>query len=233
MATDAQPRGAPGRAAQGRAATAEFGAAQVVREVLAAVASLKITVVLFTVAIFMILVVTLAQAHMDMWQATKEYFRPPLGIAWIQVDHLFPPAWFPAMETKEKGRYFALVALLATPIIAGLCYYIARKSVLREVTALLIGTFGEVTAIFCMYRHEFMFPGGSLIGMALIVNLLAAHSIRFKIQAKGQRLVIGLIVLVVGFALTFGVIYSGHGQQGAQEVSFYENATLYNAVWRG
>ncbi|MFP6695009.1 MAG: cytochrome c biogenesis protein CcsA, partial [Pirellulales bacterium] len=52
-------------------------------------------------------------------------------------------------------------------------------------------------------------------------------------QAKGQRLVIGLIVLVAGFVLTFGVIYSGHGQQGAQEVSFYENAALYNAVWRG
>ncbi len=116
MATDAQPRGAAGRAA-----TAEFGAAQVVREMLAAVASLKITVVLFSAAIFMILVVTLAQAHMDMWQATKVYFRPPMGIAWIQVDHLFPPAWFPAMEMGEKGRYFALVSLLATPIIAGLC----------------------------------------------------------------------------------------------------------------
>src|SRR6478672_1538651 len=34
----------------------------------------------------------------------------------------------------------------------------------------------------------FYFPGGKLIGTALLVNLAAAHAIRFKVAATGRRL---------------------------------------------
>src|SRR5690242_21626506 len=40
----------------------------------------------------------------------------------------------------------------------------------------------------------FWFPGGWLIGGAMGVNLLAAHALRFKFQARGARLAAGLAV---------------------------------------
>ena len=35
----------------------------------------------------------------------------------------------------------------------------------------------------------FYFPGGKMIGLALLVNLVAAHAVRFKVAAEGKRLV--------------------------------------------
>ncbi|HTN04877.1 MAG TPA: hypothetical protein VL132_23520, partial [Planctomycetaceae bacterium] len=55
----------------------------------------------------------------------------------------------------------------------------------------------------------FYFPGGWLIGAVMSLNLLAAHLIRFRVQASGGRLVSGLIVLLAGMVLTYAVIQSG------------------------
>ncbi len=52
----------------------------------------------------------------------------------------------------------------------------------------------------------FPFPGGWLIGGLLVVNLLAAHSMRFKVQARGLRLFAGLAVIVAGIVVTWFVI---------------------------
>ncbi|MEM1062049.1 MAG: cytochrome c biogenesis protein ResB, partial [Planctomycetota bacterium] len=58
----------------------------------------------------------------------------------------------------------------------------------------------------------FYFPGGWLIGGVMAVNLLAAHAVRFKIQASGPRLSAGLAVLGIGSALTYLVVQSGMGE---------------------
>ena len=50
------------------------------------------------------------------------------------------------------------------------------------------------------------FPGGTLLGLALLVNILAAHAVRFKIKAKGARLQVGLVVLGVAVVFTWLVI---------------------------
>lgn len=42
------------------------------------------------------------------------------------------------------------------------------------------------------------FPGGYTIGMLMLINLVAAHTVRFKVKAKGGRLVSGLVLLAVG-----------------------------------
>ena len=52
----------------------------------------------------------------------------------------------------------------------------------------------------------FPFPGGWAIGAGLLVNILAAHALRFKIYARGPRLTGGLIVLAAGGVLTALVI---------------------------
>ena len=48
-------------------------------------------------------------------------------------------------------------------------------------------------------------PSGSLILVLMLVNLTAAHSLRFKIQASGTRLIAGLFALLAAAAVT-GVV---------------------------
>lgn len=49
-------------------------------------------------------------------------------------------------------------------------------------------------------------PGGVVLGAALLVNLLAAHALRFKLKARGWRLGLGL----VAFAAACGIVYVFH-----------------------
>jgi len=47
-------------------------------------------------------------------------------------------------------------------------------------------------------RTEVLFPGGYTIGAAMLVNLLAAHAVRFKVKARGVGLMAGLVLTVCG-----------------------------------
>ena len=47
----------------------------------------------------------------------------------------------------------------------------------------------------------FPFPGGYTIGLMMLVNLLAAHALRFKIKVRGALLVGSLVIFVAGAAL--------------------------------
>lgn len=55
----------------------------------------------------------------------------------------------------------------------------------------------------------FYYPGGKLLGSALLVNLLAAHATRFRVAATGRRLALGAALIAVGAAITYAVIASG------------------------
>jgi ABC-type transport system involved in cytochrome c biogenesis permease subunit len=71
------------------------------------------------------------------------------------------------------------------------------------------------------------FPGGYLIGTLMALNLATAHSLRFKIQAKGPRLTGGLVVAAIGVVATWLVIESGHGSNSVQA------ATIgWDTLWR-
>jgi ABC-type transport system involved in cytochrome c biogenesis permease subunit len=124
------------------------------RRILKPVASLKLTIVLFSLAIFIILAGTVAQIDMDVWQVVHHYFRA--FFTWIPLRIFFP-------RVSSDG----------TPI------YIPGG---------------------------FPFPGLWTVGAVACVNLLAAHILRFKAQAKGLRLVSGLVVIAVGVGLTTWVI---------------------------
>ena len=63
------------------------------------------------------------------------------------------------------------------------------------------------------------FPGGYLIGMLMALNLAAAHSLKFKIQAKGPRLTGGLVVTAIGAVATWLVIESGHSNNSVQSAT--------------
>ena len=63
------------------------------------------------------------------------------------------------------------------------------------------------------------FPGGYLIGTLMAMNLVSAHSLKFKIQAKGPRLTGGLVVTAIGAVATWLVIESGHGSNSVQSAT--------------
>lgn len=111
-----------------------------IKQLLAPVASLRLTVVLFVLAMILIFAGTIAQKDVGNWAVVNTYFRSlgfmmPIGIAGIQIP----------------------------------------------------------------------FVGGYTIGGLMIVNLLAAHTVRFKLTWKRAGIVVihlGLILLIIGEVLT-------------------------------
>ena len=120
------------------------------KNLLSPLASLKLTVVLLAMSVFIVFAGTVAQIDKGIWTVVEQYFRC-FG-TWIDVAIFFPRAW-------------------DVPDWLG-----------------------------------FPFPGGWLIGVGLLVNIVAAHAVRFKIHATGIRLLSGLAVLTVGGVLTWLVI---------------------------
>ncbi len=131
--------------------------------VLAALGSLKMTVVLFALSLILVLVGTLAQDEMNMQEVKQRYFMS--WVAPLHIDDFLPQAF---------------------------------------------------------YRHEHPvpgivpYPGGALIGLLLMVNLIAAKMTRFRLQAGGKRLAAGLVFLAIGMGIAGIVIFMGHGDDGLQ-----------------
>jgi ABC-type transport system involved in cytochrome c biogenesis permease subunit len=70
-------------------------------------------------------------------------------------------------------------------------------------------------------------PSGLLILIMMIVNLTAAHTLRFKIQASGRRLVVGILALVAAIGVTAAVIANGQSP-GVQT----QPLIAYETMWR-
>ncbi|MEZ6133667.1 MAG: cytochrome c biogenesis protein CcsA [Pirellulaceae bacterium] len=67
------------------------------------------------------------------------------------------------------------------------------------------------------------FPGGATIGLVLLINLIAAKTTRFSVQAKGAKLAAGTTIALAGLGLVLLVIAGGHtadGLQGKPPVSY-------------
>ncbi len=158
----------------GRRKTSGFYA--IIQQVLKPVASLKLTVVLFALSIFLVFAGTLAQTKMDIWAVVHGYFRT--WIAYIEFQVFFPPAFFSKKTPEVPGGFF--------------------------------------------------FPGGWAIGSLLALNLLSAHLIRFKVQARGTRLYAGLGVILLGIIVTVLVIFSGSMGNGMQDEPFVS----YDVLWK-
>src|SRR5262245_22169093 len=147
--------------------------------VMRAFASLKLTVALFALGIFVVLVGTLAQQEANIGQVVRDYFHA--WVMWVDVNLLFPKMFMPWM-----------------PVL-----HIPAPGFLTRATG------GFITNL-----NTFPAPGGLAIGTLMAINLLAAHGWRFTIQAKGMRLVLGLIVMLIGLAVGVLIIWSGHNSSG-------------------
>jgi hypothetical protein len=138
-------------------------------QLLSTLASLRLTVGLFALSIFLVFVGTLAQKDHDVW---------------FVVEHAYFRVWVAHVEWRGFER---LVQMFA-PVHWNL-------------------------------SGSFPFPGGNTIGLALLVNLFAAHAVRFKVAASGPRLVLGLAVIAFGIVATMLAIQSGMNDTLASELS--------------
>ncbi|MEM7233241.1 MAG: cytochrome c biogenesis protein ResB, partial [Planctomycetota bacterium] len=86
----------------------------------------------------------------------------------------------------------------------------------------------EFKIFFPKVSGGFPFPGGWTLGTLLLVNLVAAHAVRFKVVAKGQRRFVGSLILLVGIGLTLAVT-AGIFQK---EVAATEDAAFWRVLWR-
>ncbi|MEM0927116.1 MAG: cytochrome C biogenesis protein, partial [Planctomycetota bacterium] len=59
-------------------------------------------------------------------------------------------------------------------------------------------------------------PGGAMIGLLLMVNLIASKATRFKVSASGGRLFAGGVFLLLGFVVAGLIVMSGHSSDGLQ-----------------
>ncbi|MGD9723535.1 MAG: cytochrome c biogenesis protein CcsA [Pirellulales bacterium] len=147
-------------------------------QLLMPLASLRLTVALFAMAIFLIFAGTLAQVDQDIWDVMNQYFRT--FVAWIPLQVFFPKTFFSGDAPHVPG--------------------------------------------------VIPFPGGFLLGYAMGVNLLAAHTVRFKVQSQGARLLAGLAVLAVGCALTWLVVVGGSGKETIEGAAPMAWANLWAAM---
>jgi hypothetical protein len=127
-----------------------------IKKILMPLASLRLTVVMFVLAIALVFMGTLAQVDEGIFTVLTKYFRT--GIAWI-----------PFQALVRFGQVFLGVSPQAQ--VSG----------------------------------SFPFPGGWLIGGVLLVNLLAAHAIRFKLTWKRSGILLihsGLVLMMLGELVT-------------------------------
>lgn len=136
-------------------------------------ASLRLTVVLLALAMYLIFVGTLAQVEQGIWQVVHDYFRS--WIVFVPLD-VFRALLYPGSETQWKGSH--------------------------------------------------PFPGGFLVIALLLINLLAAHALRFKITGKGGRLVLGLGLVVVGSAVTAYTVL-----EPTTSATIQQNVMLMLGIW--
>ncbi len=63
---------------------------------------------------------------------------------------------------------------------------------------------------------SFYMPSGMTVLVLMLINLSAAHILRFRLQANGRKLIFGLIAGVFAAFLTWAVIFNGQNPSGFQ-----------------
>lgn len=164
------------------------------RAILKPLASLKLTLILFALAIFLVFASTLAQKELDIWDVIHGWYR-------VDERKLFNES-FPYVHASELfvriplQIFFPDTFFSPPPEIPG----------------------------------AFYFPRGWVLGLLMGINLLAAHAVRFTVQAKGARLWSGLGVLALGCFATYLAIDSGASRDGILGEALIGWSTLWKLM---
>ncbi len=74
----------------------------------------------------------------------------------------------------------------------------------------------------------FYVPSGCALIVAMLVNLCSAHILRFRIQAKGAKLGLGLLTTLIAIGVTIAVIFAGENSDGFQDAP----PISYGQMWQ-
>lgn len=183
-----------------------------VQEVLKPLASLKLTVALFGASILIVLAGTFAQVDDDIWTVVHDYFRVNLRNVWSRS---FP--WFNLRE---------LFVWIDADIFLPESFFPANPPLPEKLS--WMSTFWPDGTKDLPSSWGVYFPKGWTIGILMGLNLFAAHTVRFKVQARGLRLWLGSVTIALGALFTFLVIASASsdGDPNAQPIITYQNLRL-------
>ncbi|MBL8828529.1 MAG: cytochrome c biogenesis protein ResB, partial [Planctomycetaceae bacterium] len=152
------------------------------------------------------------------------------------------PTWFKTLETvlAPIASLRLTVVLLALSVVLVFLGTVAQwqKDIWEVVDGYFRCWFAYVSFEDCIppkmwpgrptLPGGFYFIGGKSLLVALAANLLAAHGIRFKIQAKGSQLILGLSVILLGIIATVLVIQTGSNRTGIHTGAMFSWDTIWN-----
>ncbi len=230
-------------------------AGKAVANFLHGLASLRLTVALFAMAIFIVLAGTLGQVHRDIWDVIHDYFRMDLSsnspmattvnlfgkelilpspVTWIDLSIFFPPSFF-ADQIPPDLSAMTSPARLFTSFLLGFGWAALVWLVPQSDKKYQFGVFAALGLTLSLCSAKFnglYFPKGWTIGAVMAVNLLSAHLIRFKIQSKGARLWAGVGVIGLGILATIAVIQSGSNKEGVLKENFLGGMEFeWSTIW--
>lgn len=161
--------------------------------------------------------------------ANRELSSSSIGLKDIAVALLTP-------LSSLKLTVFLLVAATVVTWIATLdqtrfdIWQVKNKhfqNVLVEVpfqTFFVPGWFPDLQNV----KGSFYIPSGVTILVAMLINLTAAHLLRFKLQAKGAKLLIGIVAAIGAAFITWAIIFNGQNPDGFQA----EPPISWQLMWR-
>ena len=145
------------------AATQSISFIDIAKAVIMPLASLKLTVFLLVLAVFITFVATLDQTRSDVYVVKMKHFNNLFVDVPFQT--FFVPRWFPNHQNIPGSFYL---------------------------------------------------PSGLTVLVLMLMNLSAAHILRFRLQAKGKQLLIGMLATAFAAFLTWAIIFSRQGSDGLQ-----------------
>ena len=165
----------------------------------------------------------------------------------------FPRYSAAASTTRDSASPLALLRTLLAPL-ASLRLTVTLLAL--SMGLVLAGTVAQVDADVWQVVHEYFrvwiawiplstflsrsmnlsaswgtyYPGGKAIGLLLLINLAAAHSLRFHVVGRGGRLLAGLGLIILGAAITWAVVVSGANNAIESELTPQFCGLLWNGL---
>ncbi len=172
--------------------SSDFSVWKGIKRLLEPAASLKLTVVLFALSIFLILAGTFAQVDKDIWEVIGLYFR--VWMAWIPFQVFFPASFFTENPMKVGGGIWfpggkLLGLLLAINLVSA---HLIRFKAVATGIRLVAGLVG--IGLGCLVTWAIVVAGGNSQGIQ------GEPWLPYRTQWIGYQGLLGLAAVVAGFA---------------------------------